>query len=53
MKNIPYYEMGEWKFRMVQNVMEKNNNKKKGMRKKFFKKWKWYFNRKGKITTVV
>lgn len=29
MKNIPYYEMGEWKFRMVQNVMEKNNNNKK------------------------
>lgn len=29
MKNIPYYEMSEWKFRMVQNVMEKNNNKKK------------------------
>lgn len=29
MKNIPYHEMGEWKFRMVQNVMEKNNNNKK------------------------
>lgn len=29
MKNIPYYEMGEWKFRMVQNVMEKNNKKEK------------------------
>lgn len=32
MKSIPYCEMGEWKFRVVQDVMEKNN--KKGVRKK-------------------
>lgn len=35
MKNIPYYEMGEWKFRMMQNVMEKNNNKKKEWERNF------------------